>query len=168
MEVSYQLTVDDYRQAMKAYRTRTAHLRWILRFGIAFVLLVLSTGVVLLIVAPHSNAFQNLVPLYVLFLIWIVVWWGAPFLSARSQFRGSPSVQTPLKLEVTDTGLHFCSQLSDSRVAWATYVRWVEGNAVFVLFSNPKIMVVVPKRAFSFDQVNEFRELLRSKVKTQK
>jgi hypothetical protein len=41
----------------------------------------------------------------------------------------------------------------------------VEEKAIFALFPHPKIFIVIPKRAFSADQLVEFRELLRQKVK---
>jgi len=168
MEVSYQLTVDDFRRAIKAYRTRTPFLRWTVRVGIGFAILVLATGVTLLILEPHGDAFRNLIPLYILFSLWTLAFWGAPYLSARSQFRGSRAAKAPMTLDVTDAGLQFRSQHTDSKVDWSAYVKWLEEKTIFALFPNPKIFIVIPKRAFTVDQVSEFRELLRQHVKPER
>jgi hypothetical protein len=168
MEVNYQLTVDDFRRAIKVYRTRTPFLRWTVRFGIGFAILVLATGVILLILAPHGGAFQNLMPLCILFMFWITIMWASPYLSARSQFRGSPSAKAPITLDVSDAGLQFRSQHTDSKVDWSAYVKWLEEKAIFAIFPNPRVFIVIPKRAFTVDQVSEFRELLRQHVKPQK
>lgn len=131
----------------------------------AVTILALATGLILDILAPHSDAFRNRVPLYVLFILWTLLYWGSPYLSARSQFRGSRAAKAPITLDITDTGLQFRSQHVDSKVDWTAYVKWLEQKTIFALFSNPKIFVVIPKRAFTVDQVSEFRELLRQHVK---
>jgi len=167
VEVTYQLTADDFRRAISAHRTSSPFRRWSFRVGLSFVSFVLVTGVVLLIVAPHSNAFRNLLPLYALFILWVAMLWVSPILSARSQFRGSPSARGPITLEVTGAGLHFRSPFTDSRTDWSAYVKWVEEKAIFALFPNPKVFIVIPKRAFTLDQLGEFRELVRQRVKPQ-
>ncbi len=164
MEVNYQLTIEDFRCAMRAYRTRTPFRLWGVRFGIGFTTLVLATGAILLTISPRSDAFHNLIPLYILFLLWNLIFWASPYLSARSQFRGSPSAKAPITLNVTDEGLHFRSQYTDSTVGWSAYVRWLERKTIFALFPNPKIFIVIPKRAFTVDQERDFRELLRQHV----
>lgn len=167
MEVNYQLTVDDFRRAIKTYRTRTPFLSWTVRVGIGFAILIFATGVTLLILEPHGHAFRNLIPLYIFYTLWTLVFWTSPYLSARSQFRGSPSATAPITLDVTDAGLHFRSQHTDSKVDWSAYVKWLEEKTIFALFPTPKIFIVIPKRAFTVDQVSEFRELLRQHVKPQ-
>jgi hypothetical protein len=167
MEVNYQLTVEDFRRGIKAYRTRTPLLLWTVRFGIGFTVLVLATGTILLALAPHSVASRNLIPLYIFFILWTIIFWGSPYRSARSQFRGSPNARAPMTLEVTDAGLHFRSQHTDSKIAWSAYIQWLEEGAIFALFPNPKLFIVIPKRAFTADQANEFRELLRQHVNPQ-
>ena len=167
MEVTYELAVDDFRRAIKAHRARTPFLRWTVRFGAGFAILVLATGAILFILEPHSAAFHNLIPLYVVFILWILIVWASPYLSARSQFRGSPSAKVPITLDVNDSGLQFHSQHGDSKVVWSAYVKWLEERTIFALFPTPKIYIVIPKRAFTVDQVSEFRELLREHVKPQ-
>jgi YcxB-like protein len=165
MEVNYQLTVDDYRRAIKASRNRNSFLRWSYRLSQGIVILALGVGVTLFAIEPHNRAIQNLAPLYVILMFWILWFLGTPYLSARSQFRASPSTKTPINFTFTDEGLHFRSKLADSKVDWSAYVNWVEEKAIFAVFPHPRIFIVIPKRAFSADQLIEFRELLCEKVK---
>lgn len=136
MEVTYQLTADDFQRELPCSQLN-----------------------------PHGIALRNLAPLYVLLILWIVWFFGAPYISARSQFRGSPSAKSPMSLTTADEGLHFRSQQTDSKVDCSAYVNWVEGKAIFAIFPHPRIFIVIPKRAFSSDQLIEFRELLRQKIK---
>ena len=167
MEVTYQLTVDDYHRAIKAYRTRTAFLRWMFRAGVGVMVLAFSAGILLFVLEPHGNAIKNLLPLLVVCALWSFSLWAAPHLSARRQFRGSPSANNPVTLEASDAGLHFRTAHSDSRGDWTAYVRWLEEERVFAVFPNSRIFIAIPKRAFTADQVSEFRELLREKIKRQ-
>lgn len=167
MEVNYQLTVDDFRSAFKAYRTRTPLRRWVTWLYRGFAVLVLATGGIALILAPSRYLVHNLIPLYVIFIVWILILWVSPNLSARSQFRGSPSAKAPITLDATDAGLKFRSQHTDSESEWSAYVKWLEEETIFCIFPNPKIFIVIPKRAFTVDQLSEFRELLKRHVKPQ-
>src|SRR6267154_2711419 len=165
MEVNYQLTADDFRGAIKASRSRSAFLRWSYRLSLGIVILAFGVGATLFVIDPHNSALQNLAPLYILLILWIFWFAGTPYLSSRYQFRSSPSAKTPITFTVTDEGLHFHSQQTDSKVDWSAYINWVEEKATFALFPHPRIFIVIPKRAFSGDQLIEFRELLRQKVK---
>jgi len=165
MEVTYQLTVDDFRRAIKAYRTRTTFLRWSFRVGAGVMVLAFAGGITVLVLEPHGNTVKNLLPLLVLCALWSVFIWAAPHLSARRQFRGSPSANSPITLEASDAGLHFRSAHGDSRVDWSAYVNWLEEEKVFAIFPNPRIFVALPKRAFNADQISEFRKLLHQKIK---
>jgi len=166
MEVNYSRSMTFGGQS-KRHVTGTLFLRWSYRVSQGIVILALGVGVTLFAIDPHNSALRNLAPLYILLMLWILWFYGAPYLSARSQFRGSPSARTSMTLEASDAGLHFRSEYSDSRIAWSAFVRWVDEKAVFTLFPNPRIFIVVPKRAFRPDQINEFRELLRSRIKAQ-
>jgi len=53
-------------------------------------------------------------------------------------------------------------------VLWDHYIKWIEDDSVFVLFSSPLIFVLIPKRAFDSDQLHQFKETLRQKISTQK
>lgn len=167
MEVNYQLTVDDFRRAITASRKRNAFFRWTYRISLGIVILALGVGITLFAIDPHNGALQNLAPLYIFLILWILWFSGAPYLSARSQFRSSPSARAPISLAAADEGVHFRSPQTDSKVNWGAYVNWVEEKEVFSLFPHPRIFIVIPKRAFNADQLVEFRELLRRKVKQQ-
>ncbi len=166
MQVCYQLTESDFRGGMIAYRHRRRLSRWAYRFGIATtaVLAILCTAM-LFIGGADRNIVRNLAPLLGLMAFWILILWVSPYLSARSQFRGSRHAQGPKTLQVSATELNFQSEHGDSRLLWSGFVGWAEEKQVFALFTNPKVFVVLPKRAFTAEQIVEFRELLRQNIR---
>jgi YcxB-like protein len=168
MEVSYQLEVEDFRQGILAYRKKSAFLRWGIRLGAAFAIFLICLGIVLLALRPQSSTFLNLRPLFVLCVFWLILLWGSPYLSARQQLRGYPSAKAPIKLEVSDSGLHFQSEYADSRLSWPSFVTWVEEKTVFALFTNRRLFIPIPRRAFSVEQLVQFREMLRGKIQAER
>jgi len=97
-------------------------------------------------------------------LMWTLAVLVAPRFQAKMQFRRMPSAHTPTTMTISHSGMHIRSQHYDSQVAWSTYIGWSEANSVFVLFPQPRIYVPVPKRAFTEEQLAEFREILRRNV----
>lgn len=164
MEVTYQLTEDDYRQGLRVWRTRTALRLWSLRISSALMVVVFVMGVVMLtwssnLELKYFSWFELGLPVVYFLSLWI-----APGIQARMQYRRMPGAQSPITMTVSDSEVHVRSKHYDSHVNWSTYIGWAEGKSVFVLFPQPRIYVPIPKRAFSNEQIELFREILRRNV----
>ena len=164
MEVTYQLTEDDYRQGLRVWRTRTALRLWSLRISSALMVVVFVMGVVMLtwssnLELKYFSWFELGLPVVYFLSLWI-----APGIQARMQYRRMPGAQSPITMTLSDSEVHVRSKHYDSHVNWSTYIGWAEGKSVFVLFPQPRIYVPIPKRAFSNEQIELFREILRRNV----
>ncbi len=162
MDVCYQLTEVDYRRGLAAWRHSSAWRRWSYRLGVAVSgALVVGSASVLIWNPKLWQLWWPVLGLGVLCLLLILF---GPQQQARMQFRRMPSSQDPTTVSITDSGMHIRSPRYDSQVAWSTYIGWAEDDSVFVLFPQPKIYVPIPKRAFTGDQVDEFRGILQHNV----
>jgi hypothetical protein len=164
MEVTYQLTEDDFRHGMVAWRMRSKWRRWNYWFGLAIMVPILILSVILLVVNPHSEFREILWIGLGASIVWLASIRTQPWFSARLQFRRMPSAHSPVTLAVSDAGLHVRSLHGDSHVAWSAYTGWAEETSVFVLFPQPRIYLPIPKRAFTEQQQVEFRETLRRNI----
>jgi hypothetical protein len=165
MQVTYELTADDFRHAIIAHRNRNSLFRWAMRLVAFFWMLALVAQCYSLFAGfDRSRLSSSFNVSFLGFVVFPYIQWGAPYFSARRQFRNSPSSQGKITLEVQDAGLRFRSATTDGSVSWKNYIRWIEDKYVFVLFPSPVIFVVVPKRAFAADQLGWFRETLREQV----
>jgi hypothetical protein len=108
--------------------------------------------------------FESFAPSMVLLALLLIFVPATRWLNARRQFRSAPSAQAPITMTVSDEGVAFRSQYTDSKVAWSLFVRWLDGKSVFALLQSNVVFNVIPKRAFSPDQLAEFREILRRKI----
>jgi len=97
-------------------------------------------------------------------VLWFTFMLAGPWFSARRQFKGSPSAQSPVTLEASDNGLAYHSPHAESKVSWSAYVAWGENNSTFVILPQPRIYFPIPKRAFLPEQLDEFRDILRRNV----
>lgn len=164
LEVTYQLTEDDYRHGFRAWQTRSGWRQWNYRLGIVVMTVLFVFGIVLFAWNPslelrYFSFFALGMP-----VVWFLGVSIVPRITARLQYRRMPSAQTPMTMAVSDSGMHVRSKHYDSQVNWSTYIGWAEGKSVFVLFPQPRIYVPIPKRAFSNEQLEKFREILRRNV----
>lgn len=167
MEISYQLTEDDYRQGFKAFRRRTTYSLWRSRIAFACLFLILAVALLVSIFGP-DRSFPNLALLWGLAAFWICCLWYAPRRVARKMITGSPSASLPHTVDMSEDGLHFRTSASESRLMWSLFTGWAEADRVFALFPSPVSFLPIPKRAMTHDQQSELRTLLQQKVPTRK
>ena len=166
MQVTYQLTSEDFYQGCLAWRNRRKWrqwMRWIAYFIVACAIIVNLTA---LLIDRGAGTTSVAVFGVVFGTLWFAYMLLAPRLSTRRQFRNNPTAKSQITLDASEQGLEFHSPHVESKVAWSAYVAWGEGKSVFVLMPQPRAYIAIPKRAFAEDQIGEFREMLRSNIGT--
>ena len=156
MRVQYQLSADDFWQSTLAWRRARSVRRWSYRILPASCFLLLGLS---LASAWRNPEYRRSLPLLAVGALWIAITWARPRLNARRR-ASTPPNERSINLEVLDPGLHFVSAIEDSLVAWPAFVGWGEGKAVFTLFPSTHTCIPIPKRAFTAEQLDEFREIL--------
>ena len=80
---------------------------------------------------------------------------GVPLMRAtkliRKRFRGQ------LRIYFSDEGLHLQDSATQVRVLWNQFIGYLEGSEAFLLYMNPRLYRIVPKRVLA-NQESEFRE----------
>jgi YcxB-like protein len=75
----------------------------------------------------------------------------------RRQYLG------PLRVYFSEQGLHLQDPANQARASWDQFVGYLEGNGVMLLYYNPKLYRIVPKRALS-GQAERFQTLVKAKL----
>lgn len=160
MTVTYELVQRDFYEALLAGRNRSALTKWFLRF-ITFMWVAFAVITLLgIAVRPDLQPQKNLLPIVLLGMFWMFIFWGSPWLAARSQFWKQPSAQGPRTLLLDAAGIHWQWSGGSADVEWRHFVRFQETKNQFLLYSSPAIVNVVPKRALTLDQMVAFRQLI--------
>lgn len=82
----------------------------------------------------------------------------------RRAYRKDQRFKHDFTLDASEEGIHVVTPTSESDMKWATFVRYLESDEIFMLFIADLLFVVVPKRAFGLGEVDEFRNLLCRKI----
>jgi len=165
MEITYTLTADDYRQCLRAYRNRQFFTRWFWRLLYTAIFLCIVVPLLFLVIGRHQE-FRQLQPLFIIGVIWAALFLYSPYRMGNRLIKGSPGAREPRTAEITGAGIHSRSALTETTLAWGTFVDAREGPRVFTLFLSPISFIPIPKRAMTEAQQEEFRVLLKQHVKT--
>jgi hypothetical protein len=163
VQITYQLTQDDYREAFSAYRHRSTRSRWMFHICRGVAILTICLAILLTLATPVTQ-FTSLWVIYALALFWIYYVWYCPHLVARKMIKTSPNANVLRTVELTDAGVHERTEHGEYKTDWKTYAGWTENNHVFALLYSAITFVPVPKRAMSPEQETEFRDLLQRHV----
>jgi len=163
MEISYQLTEDDYRQGYKAFRRRRTFSLWAARIGWVLLFLALAESLFVSI-SGFDRSFPNLALLWGLVAFWAYCLWYAPRYAARKMIKGSPGASLPHTAQMSEDGMYFRTSAGESRLKWNLIIGWVEVERVFALFPSPLTFFPIPKRAMTDQQQDELRSLLKNNI----
>jgi hypothetical protein len=107
MQITYQLTQQDFVESLKACRQRSPLRKWMWRLLPAIPIGLACLCVVLYFTSSDSQFMSNLWPLLVLTAFWVVLLWVSPWLGARTQFRKQPAAQVPKTISLDSSGVHW-------------------------------------------------------------
>ena len=157
------LTAAEYFDAQLEHLRRQRSRRWF--NGVMYVL----SGLLLALFLLNGLIDQN--------WRWWLAWPLPIFISARAFDRWmlrhrtariyaqQQSLQAQYDVELSDEGVRWLSATSDTEMPWAHYVKWAEGERVFLLYHSDCIMHIVPKRFFKSERtIEEFRALMTANV----
>lgn len=70
-----------------------------------------------------------------------------------------------MTVEVNEETIKMKNPVFNSSVKWQLYIKAVETKNLFMIYQTKRLFDMIPKRAFSSnEQVEEFRELVRTKI----
>lgn len=162
MQVTYQLTLKDLREALTAHRNRSAG--FMLRPGIYLLVLVLLGGLYLLTAYFDSARFSSISRLLPLGILWAAVLWALPWVNARRQFSRTPSFSARKIMSCNQNGIHWDWDGGSVNFEWKSFARLRETKRLLLLYTSPWAFQLVPKRAFSSEELVDFRALIGSKL----
>jgi len=130
-------------------------------------LLIVALGVLwLAFFGSHSHK-AGAAPWAILgFLIYLLLHWTVVLpMKWRRIYKQQQSLHRSFSLEITDDGISAQSDNLQGDTPWSDYVRWKEGDGVFLLYWSDVLFQIIPFRFFGDDEkIREFRTILSRKV----
>ena len=157
----FQLTSDDYAEAQLNH--------FIQHLGKKLILYIFVLGaalaVTLLIALTDPAKRSEMLPAWIFFgAVLLLIFLLRSKVLYRMQFNRTKALHFPINFEAGDGGVVFRSQRGESTTRWEAFEKWRESKSSFLLYTQPRLFFVVPKRVLDIDQVAALRELLKSRV----
>ncbi|WP_427160860.1 YcxB family protein [Aliinostoc sp. HNIBRCY26] len=164
MNFEYRLNFNDFKEVNQFHSTRMI-LRYLLIVGGIAVLIsllgLINQGNVSLQEILWSVLLPNILPIVFLYCL---TYFFQQIVIKRA-WDSQPNFRLEIRVEASDEELKITTPLSESKAQWSLYTHWGESANLFMVYQSGNCLNMFPKRAFSTnEQVNEFRELLRSKL----
>ena len=156
MEVTYKLTQEDFVDSFIAHR----HRRWSFRILVSITSIFFGGSLFLIVLRPTAETVSNVAPMLAVAAVWGVLLWVSPRKGGRSQFTKQPSAQGLITLIWDTSGVHWRWDGGTANIEYKNFIRFLESKHHFLLYSSPACFNIVPKRAFTPEQLSEFRSLL--------
>jgi hypothetical protein len=82
----------------------------------------------------------------------------------KKEFTQYPDHDTDRTMEFNDEKILVQTSHGKSELDWTRLSRFIETDGLFVLFAPPRMLYTIPKRIFSIEETNQFREFLQRKL----
>jgi YcxB-like protein len=184
MRFDFQLTFDEYHEAVRLARRRLAR-AVARRFRVQFWIGVIVTFVIVELVLkaidrlvvtpagfnPAAQPWQETLRPYLLFIVstWIVI--AAILMALRRRLKlvdrilweARAQLQQVRSAEFDETGATFSDPLTRQHYDWLTFREVKETRDAVVLFTSPYSFEAIPRRACA-DKLDEFRQFLHARI----
>src|SRR5262249_55632025 len=166
MNLQFQLNENDYVDAQLAHMRKSLAARSSFSLWAGGFIIILTTIAVIVGLIDGSTEFgRQLAPMggLVLLVVFMILYIrsGIPY---RRQFRRIKSLQMPMQLVIGNDEIAYTNANGQSKMLWSTFEDWRESKISFLLYSQPRLFYIVPKRAIPADQIPAFRSLLESRI----
>jgi len=82
----------------------------------------------------------------------------------RRLYARTTGLQGRLSLGVDESGLRFQGTTFSSEIRWAHFHKFIEDGKSFLLYSNPQVFHIVPKRNLSAAEIESLRASLERNI----
>jgi YcxB-like protein len=161
MEVNYQCTFADYKEAMYSQMSGPLVASFLGLGGLFFLIVGMSIGI--------RNGFSGAVAMPLLgglFLILPLLLRVFQRFWVEQDFRKHPHFAGTVRMVADPEGVKTAGELERRETKWSAFTKYRETENLFVLYEGARLIPVFPKRAFSTHKLDEFRVLLASKITT--
>ena len=165
MEIRFEYTAGDFAEVQIAATKLVPALRRSQRLPLLVGTMILVSLPVVLATGGHISYLDPriwIVPALGLYMV-LAATVLRPFLLKR-HFRKNPHIAGTYSAKLSVESIQYIGPESRSEMSWSAIDCYAESKNVFALVRLPNVVQMLPKRAFTPEQLAEFRELLRNKL----
>ncbi|HEY6304903.1 MAG TPA: YcxB family protein [Candidatus Angelobacter sp.] len=162
MKAEFQLTADDYVDAQRTHMRKTLGKKKVLIFAFyAF------AGILYIwaFIDRSPQLFLQLRPFgYVALGSAVLIAGICSGIPYRWQFREIQALHSTFTIEAGPEGLNFTGARGQSQARWEAFEDFRESKTNFLIYTQPRLFFVIPKRALQPEDTKAFRELAQTHI----
>jgi len=160
MNITYQLTQDEYLQAVNLHHKNGSR---IIRLAIYIVL----AAIIVIVGTDFSNTREIItniiaaffsISFYILFVRMLSVY------QAKSVYAKSAVLPYEVTLHISAKGVRLDKSDNKAAIPWSAFIKWKNNEDFYLLYTNPRRFNVIPTRAMSETQKKEFDAYLEKYI----
>ncbi len=160
MNITYQLTQDEYLQAVNLHHKRSKRVFLLAIYAILATLIVIvgtdfsNTREILtnMIAAFFSISF------YMLFVRMLSAY------QAKSVYQKSSTLPNEVTLHISGKGIKLDKKSKNTSIPWSTFSKWKNDEKFYLLYTNSRQFNIIPLRAISEVQKKELNAYLKKYI----
>jgi len=164
MEIKYELTKRDFYEALIAHQYRSKFSKCCRYSMPVFIAIFLGVSLLSAVFSPISQWLSTAVPMLLISVFWAGLLWGLPWLMAGKQFVKQPLAHGSKTGIFDAAGIHWFGDSAESKLEWKHYIRVLDSKNHFLFYISPFAFNIVPKRAFTAEQIADLRELIANHI----
>jgi len=181
----FQFTLEEIKEGMEALgkaQLKTPSSRrqtyiWLTLVGLAAVLMLVSRWLPRPAAAPGQapaaapeETWRDWVPTFVpwfaiLVFVWFFLFYRVRKGYVKKMWDSQPALHRLRMIRIDDEGISMSDSVSQNRMLWSGYTRFVESEHLFLLFLSGQQAELIPKRVFADEeQIGQVRQLLAANI----
>lgn len=160
MNITYQLTQNEYQQAVNLHHKKGNRL---LMLGIYVVL----AAIIVVVGTDFSNTREVItnvitvifsISFYMLFVRMLSAY------QAKSIYQKSATLAHEVTLRISGKGIKLDKNTNNASIPWSAFSKWKKDELFYLLYTSPRQFNVIPNRAMSEAQKKEFDAYLEKYI----
>ena len=160
MNITYQLTHDEYLQAVNLHHKKG-------RRAVTLAIYIMLATMIVIIGTDFSNTREIItniiaaifsISFYLLFVRILTVY------QAKSVYQKSATLAHEITLHISGKGIKLDKNSNDISIPWSAFYKCKNDEQFYILYTNPRRFNVIPTRALSEKQKEEFDAYLKKYI----
>jgi len=100
-------------------------------------------------------------------ILYLVIFFFVYFpIKFKRHYRQHKLLKEPMEFDIQDSGIKLSSPSINANLSWDNFIKWKEGEKLFILYQNDALMNILPKHNFNTENdITRFRQLLHTNIK---
>src|SRR5882724_949328 len=154
MDVRFLLTYQDFADAQRTHRRR-----WFKAVVIGLII-VTGLGILWAVTREVQRAYLYALPLWSLLLLLSLTFNRA----WKGNFNKAFPTPRNIHYSFEEDAVRVDTEVAQATLQWPSFQFFREGKNIFLIYPQPRMFNMIPKRVLSTEQQQELRELLKRKL----